>query len=112
MERRGDDAGWFVTTSLCHRITRYQGRGMKSNTIRRTGRASRIRTYDLHNHVIPEPVVQAIQRRPERYGTHVEIRNGKRYFDSHGRMTELLPEFCDIEAKIGWVGRGGMGVSV
>jgi aminocarboxymuconate-semialdehyde decarboxylase len=76
------------------------------------GKAKKIKTYDLHNHVIPEPVVQAIQRNPERYGTHVEIRNGKRYFDSHGRMTELLPEFCDIEAKVAWMDRVGMDVSV
>lgn len=75
-------------------------------------RARKAKTYDLHNHVIPEGVVQAIQRNPERYGTHVEIRNGKRYFDSHGRMTELLPEFCDIEAKIAWMDRSGMDVSV
>ncbi len=77
-----------------------------------TGKGKKVRTYDLHNHVIPEPVVQAIQRNPERYGTQVEIRDGKRYFDSHGRMTELLPEFCDIEAKVAWMDRVGMDVSV
>jgi aminocarboxymuconate-semialdehyde decarboxylase len=70
------------------------------------------RTYDLHNHVIPEPVVQAIRAHPERYGTRIEERDGKRYFDSHGRMTELLPEFCDVEAKIAWMDRVGMDVSV
>ena len=85
---------------------------MKIGKKRNSSRASRTQTYDLHNHVIPEPVVQAIQRRPERYGTRVEIRNGKRYFDSHGRMTELLPEFCDIEAKVAWMDRVGMDVSV
>jgi aminocarboxymuconate-semialdehyde decarboxylase len=79
---------------------------------RRAGAKRKVKTYDLHNHVIPEGVVQAIQRNPERYGTRVEIRNGKRYFDSHGRMTELLPEFCDIEAKIAWMDRSGMDVSV
>jgi len=79
---------------------------------RKKTQARKVKTYDLHNHVIPEGVVQAIQRNPERYGTHVEIRNGKRYFDSHGRMTELLPEFCDVEAKIAWMDRSGMDVSV
>jgi len=79
---------------------------------KRIAAKKKVKTYDLHNHVIPEPVVQAIQRNPERYGTQVEIRNGKRYFDSHGRMTELLPEFCDIEAKIAWMDRVGMDVSV
>src|SRR6185436_15477114 len=53
----------------------------------------------------PERVVQAIRRNPERYGTRIEEKDGKRYFDSHGRMTELLPEFCDVEAKIAWMDR-------
>jgi aminocarboxymuconate-semialdehyde decarboxylase len=74
--------------------------------------ASRPATYDLHNHVIPETVVQAIQRHPDRYGTRIELREGKRWFDSHGRMTELLPEFCDAEAKVAWMDRVGMDVSV
>ena len=37
---------------------------------------------------------------------------GKRYFDAHGRMIELLPEFNVIEAKIAWMDRVGMDVSV
>jgi aminocarboxymuconate-semialdehyde decarboxylase len=75
-------------------------------------KASRPVTYDLHNHVIPELVVQAIRRSPDRYGTRIEEKGGKRYFDSHGRMTELLSEFCDVEAKIAWMDRVGMDVSV
>ena len=50
-------------------------------------------------------------RNPERFGTRIEERNGKRYFDSHGRMTELLPEFCDVEAKIDWMDRVGLDVA-
>jgi aminocarboxymuconate-semialdehyde decarboxylase len=73
--------------------------------------AKRPKTYDLHNHVIPETVVQAIRRHPDRYGTRIEERDGKRYFDSHGRMTELLPEFCDPAAKIAWMDRVGMDVA-
>jgi aminocarboxymuconate-semialdehyde decarboxylase len=79
---------------------------------KKRARAKKVRTYDLHNHVIPEGVVQAIRRHPDRYGTRIEEKSGKRYFDSHGRMTELLPEFCDIEAKIAWMDRVGMDVSV
>jgi aminocarboxymuconate-semialdehyde decarboxylase len=73
--------------------------------------SKRPKTYDLHNHVIPEGVVQAIRRNPERFGTRIEERDGKRYFDSHGRMTELLPEFCDPAAKIAWMDRVGMDVA-
>ena len=74
-------------------------------------KATRPKTYDLHNHVIPPTVVNAIARNPERFGTRFEERNGKRYFDSHGRMTELLPEFCDVNAKIAWMDRAGMSVA-
>jgi aminocarboxymuconate-semialdehyde decarboxylase len=69
-------------------------------------------TYDLHNHVVPETVVQAIRRHPERYGTRIEDRNGKPYFDAHGRMIELLPEFFDPAAKVDWMDRVGMDVAV
>jgi len=78
----------------------------------RKGYTRKAKTYDLHNHVIPERVVQAIWRNPERYGTRIEERAGKRYFDAHGRMAELLPEFCDVEAKIAWMDRVGMDVAV
>ncbi len=84
---------------------------MKTRSKSRTRKASRTRAYDLHNHVIPEQVVQAIRRHPDRFGTRIEEKDGKRYFDSHGRMTELLPEFCDVEAKLAWMDRVGMDVS-
>jgi len=84
----------------------------KKSSTKKSSRAKKGMTYDLHNHVIPEKVVQAILRNPDRYGTRIEERDGKRYFDSHGRMTELLPEFCDVEAKIAWMDRAGMDVSV
>jgi aminocarboxymuconate-semialdehyde decarboxylase len=68
-------------------------------------RGRKPRSYDLHNHVIPPGVVEAIVRNPENFGTRIEERDGRRYFDSHGRMTELLPEFYDVEAKIAWMDR-------
>lgn len=67
--------------------------------------------YDLHNHVIPETVIDAIAKEPQKFGTRVETRGGKRYFDSHGRMTELLPEFCDADAKVAWMDRAGIDVA-
>jgi len=67
--------------------------------------------YDLHNHVIPQTVVDAISRDPERFGTRIEEKGGKRYFDSHGRMTPLLPAFYDVEAKIEWMDREGLDVA-
>ena len=70
---------------------------------------------DLHNHVIPETVVEAIGRDPKKFGTTIEVRDGKRFFNSHGRMTELLPDFCDADAKVAWMDRVGLdmaGISV
>jgi aminocarboxymuconate-semialdehyde decarboxylase len=71
----------------------------------------KLKAYDMHNHVIPMTVVNAMERNPERFGTRIEMRDGKRYFDSHGRMTELKPEFCDPEAKLAWMDRVGIDVA-
>jgi aminocarboxymuconate-semialdehyde decarboxylase len=60
---------------------------------------------DLHNHVIPQGVIDAIARHPDRYGTRIEEQGGQRYFDSHGRMTPLAPTFYDVDAKIEWMDR-------
>src|SRR5262245_63068550 len=77
---------------------------------KKKGSTRKVRTYDLHNHVVPPVVVEAIRRNPERFGTRIEDRDGKPYFDAHGRMIELLPEFNDVEAKIAWMDRVGMDV--
>jgi aminocarboxymuconate-semialdehyde decarboxylase len=76
-----------------------------------TTRSRRKLNYDLHNHVIPPNVVDAIIRNPGTFGTRIEVRGDKRYFDNHGRMTELLPEFCDVDAKIAWMDRVGLDVA-
>lgn len=66
---------------------------------------------DLHNHVVPQGVVDAIRRNPGRFGTRIEDRDGKPYFDAHGRMIPLLPMFYDIDAKIEWMDRVGLDVA-
>lgn len=67
--------------------------------------------YDLHNHVIPQGVIDAIARDPGRFGTRIEERQGQRYFDAHGRLAPLLPEFYDVDAKIEWMDRAGIDVA-
>ncbi len=67
--------------------------------------------FDLHNHVIPENVIQAIKREPEKFHTRIEEKGGKRYFDNHGRVAELLPEFCDVDAKLEWMNRARLEVA-
>ncbi len=66
---------------------------------------------DLHNHVIPPTVVDAITRHPDRFGMNIEEKGGKRYFNSHGRMTELLPTFYDVDAKVEWMDRKGLDIA-
>ena len=66
---------------------------------------------DLHNHVIPPTIVDAITRKPDRFGMKIEEKGGKRYFNSHGRMTELLPTFYDVDAKIEWMDRKGLDIA-
>jgi len=70
---------------------------------------------DLHNHVIPQGVVDAIRANPERFGTRIEERDGRSYFNAHGKLAELTPEFCNVDAKIAWMDRVGLdmaGISV
>jgi aminocarboxymuconate-semialdehyde decarboxylase len=66
---------------------------------------------DLHNHVIPPTIVDALVRKPDRFGMKIEEKGGKRYFNSHGRMTELLPDFYDVEAKLAWMDRKGIDIA-
>jgi aminocarboxymuconate-semialdehyde decarboxylase len=66
---------------------------------------------DLHNHVIPPTIVDAITRDPRRYGTSIEERDGRRYFDVHGRPAELQKAFYDIDCKIEWMDRAGVDVA-
>ena len=66
---------------------------------------------DLHNHVIPPTIVDAMTRDPQRFGMSIEEKNGKRYFNSHGRPAELLPTFYDADAKIDWMDRNRIDIA-
>jgi len=67
---------------------------------------------DLHNHVVPPTIVDAIAANPSRYGTQFELKDGKRYFSVHGPLAELRPEFYDVAAKVEWLDRVGLDVAV
>ena len=45
--------------------------------------------FDLHNHVVPPTIVDAIAADPSRYGTKFELKDGRRYFSVHGPLAEL-----------------------
>lgn len=67
---------------------------------------------DIHSHVVPRTVIDAIELNPDRYGTRIEVKDGKRYFAVHGPQAELKPEFYDADAKVEWMERVGLDVSV
>jgi aminocarboxymuconate-semialdehyde decarboxylase len=66
---------------------------------------------DLHNHVIPPTIVEAIARNPARYGTSIEEKDGKRYFNSHGRLAELQKAYYDADAKVEWMDRNKLDIA-
>jgi len=66
---------------------------------------------DLHNHVIPPAVVEALKRDPQRYGMSIEEKDGKEYFNSHGRPAELQKTFYDADAKVEWMDRVGFDIA-
>jgi len=67
---------------------------------------------DVHSHVVPPTVIAALEREPERFGTRIVDRDGRRFFDVHGREAELDPEFHDTDAKVAWMDRNRIDVSV
>ena len=66
---------------------------------------------DLHNHVVPPAIVDALTRNPARYGTGVEEKDGKRYFNVHGRIAELQRTFYDADAKVEWMDRSRIDIA-
>jgi aminocarboxymuconate-semialdehyde decarboxylase len=66
---------------------------------------------DLHNHVVPPTVVDALAKHPERYGMGIEEKDGKRWFNSHGRLAELSPVFYDADAKVEWMDRNQLDIA-
>ena len=66
---------------------------------------------DLHNHVVPPTVVDALAKNPERYGMGIEEKDGKRWFNSHGRLAELAPVFYDADAKVEWMDRNQLDIA-
>lgn len=55
---------------------------------------------DLHSHVIPPTIVDAVRREPQRFGLKLVERNGKVFFERRGQLREMEREFYDVDAKI------------
>ncbi|HEX2829308.1 MAG TPA: amidohydrolase family protein [Burkholderiales bacterium] len=70
-----------------------------------------MKRIDLHSHVIPETIVQAMRENPV-YNTRIEEAGGKRVFVRGKVRFDLIPEFYDAEAKLESMDRKGLDVSV
>lgn len=70
------------------------------------------KTIDLHNHVIPMNLVQAISNAPERYQAKVEVVGSvTKIIHKQGYAYPLFPEFIDVEAKIESMDRRGIDIA-
>jgi aminocarboxymuconate-semialdehyde decarboxylase len=70
-----------------------------------------MKRIDLHSHVIPETIVQAMRANPV-YNTRIEEAGGKRVFVRGKVRFDLIPEFYDAQAKLESMDRKGLDVSV
>ena len=66
---------------------------------------------DLHTHVIPPTVVEAMRRDPQRFSTKVIERDGELYMERRGNIIEMNREFYDIDAKIAAMDRMRIDIS-
>ena len=67
-----------------------------------------MKRIDLHNHVIPETIVQAMREQPDLYKTRIEGEGHKRVFVRGKVRFDLLPEFYDVDAKLESMDRKGV----
>jgi aminocarboxymuconate-semialdehyde decarboxylase len=75
--------------------------------------AGRVKRVDLHSHVLPAEMVEAIRARPRDYRMRVEIRDGVEILvRDDGHSTPLHAEFHDAHAKLEGMDRRGIDVSV
>ena len=65
---------------------------------------------DVHSHVIPAELLQAIEKRPERFQMQVDRKAGKLVRESAGALP-LFEEFWDAKAKVDGMDRKGIDVS-
>ena len=66
---------------------------------------------DLHSHVIPPTIVDAIRCDPQRFGATIEQRGAKLHLERTGHTTELIPAFYDVEAKLESMNRMKLDIS-
>ena len=71
-----------------------------------------MKRIDVHSHVIPETIVQAMREQPQLYKTVIEGEGHQRKFVRGKVKFDLIPEFYDADAKIESMDRKGIDISV
>ena len=64
---------------------------------------------DIHSHVIPKRIIDAISADPARFKARVE---GGKIIHDQGYVYPLFPEFHDVAAKVESMDKKGLGISV
>lgn len=78
----------------------------------RSTKPQRSQRIDVHSHVIPLEMLQAIERNPGRYQMRFEDKGGKRRIVREGGHTfPVFQEFHDADAKVAGMDRKGLDVS-
>jgi aminocarboxymuconate-semialdehyde decarboxylase len=73
----------------------------------------RVKTVDVHSHVLPRELLEAIRRRPRDYQMSVEAGGGRETFIRDDRhSTPVFAEFHDADAKVAGMDRRGIDLSV
>jgi aminocarboxymuconate-semialdehyde decarboxylase len=74
---------------------------------------AREKTVDVHSHVLPREIIEAIRARPRDFEMRVESRGGAETFVRDDRhSTPLYAEFHDADAKVAAMDSKGIDVSV
>ncbi|HXF67416.1 MAG TPA: amidohydrolase family protein [Burkholderiales bacterium] len=70
-----------------------------------------MQAIDLHNHVLPEPVLAAMEADPGPYRAEVRREGARRYIVRGSNRFEITPEFYDADAKVEIMERKGVRIS-
>jgi aminocarboxymuconate-semialdehyde decarboxylase len=73
--------------------------------------AGKSKRIDVHSHVIPTEMLQALERDPERYQMRIDAA-GKKLVRPDGSALPLFAEFSDPAAKVEGMDRKGLDMSV
>jgi len=74
--------------------------------------ANRVKRVDVHSHVLPKEMIDAIRRRPREFQMQVDITGGEEIFIRDDRQsTPVFAEFHDAHAKVEGMDRRGIDIS-